>query len=203
MGVFLLLLIGVLLVVLNVNAMRKEKTSFSAALSNKEKNVQDYEVEIGKLRKEFAETILELQKEIEVLKTGTYITDKENNINESSYIYKEDKKKKSIDIKDGEVIHIKKNGEEINAGDESTVYSEAYGKSGKKIDKTKKEIVKNSDNNINNENKKDENSKESYNNVKVDEISKMLKSGLSIDEISEKVGMGKGEVILIKELYTK
>lgn len=40
-------------------------------------------------------------------------------------------------------------------------------------------------------------------NLKVKEIRKMMKDGLSTDEISQKLGIGKGEVLLIQKLYIK
>ena len=74
--VIALLSIGILLIVLNFNAIRKDKKSFSGTLKDKEDNIKDYEIEIGKLRRELSETVLELQKEIENLKLG-----KEANVN--------------------------------------------------------------------------------------------------------------------------
>jgi len=63
------------------------------------------------------------------------------------------------------------------------------------INATKKDIK-------NEANSKGSNSSK-QNNVKVNEISMLLDEGLSVDEISEKIGIGKGEVLLIKELYIK
>jgi len=41
------------------------------------------------------------------------------------------------------------------------------------------------------------------NSVRIDEIKKMLEKNTSIDEIAKKLNIGKGEVLLIKELYIK
>ena len=41
------------------------------------------------------------------------------------------------------------------------------------------------------------------NSVRIDEIKAMLDKNLSLDEISEKLKIGKGEVLLLKELYIK
>ncbi|WP_446897139.1 hypothetical protein ACSVC9_08905 [Clostridium sp. LBM24168] len=63
--------------------------------------------------------------------------------------------------------------------------------------------IKSDKKNFNGENE-DKNSKfENYNNVKIDEIKKMIDDKVSIDEIAEKTGIGKGELLLIKELYIK
>lgn len=41
------------------------------------------------------------------------------------------------------------------------------------------------------------------NSVKIDEINELLSKGLSIEEVGAKLGIGKGEILLIKELYLK
>lgn len=41
------------------------------------------------------------------------------------------------------------------------------------------------------------------NNIKVAEIDKLVKQGFSDEQIAEKMKIGKGEVLLIKELYLK
>lgn len=43
----------------------------------------------------------------------------------------------------------------------------------------------------------------SSNGVKVNEIKRLLNSGMSIDSICQELDMGKGEVLLVKELYAK
>lgn len=59
-----LIIIGIIIIVLNVKALKKEDNSFETILKNREENVQDYQVEIGEIRREFSETIIDLQKEI-------------------------------------------------------------------------------------------------------------------------------------------
>ncbi len=41
------------------------------------------------------------------------------------------------------------------------------------------------------------------NNVKINEVEALLKENVSIEEISKRLGIGKGEVLLIKDLYLK
>ena len=65
--IFLLLLVGSILIFLNVRALRKEKDSFQFTLNNAGNDMEEFEVQIGALRREFTETILELQIEIEKL----------------------------------------------------------------------------------------------------------------------------------------
>ncbi|WP_406542245.1 hypothetical protein [Clostridium ljungdahlii] len=62
----ILIIAGILLVVLNFNAVRKEKKSFQDKLNVKQNEMGNCELEIGKIRKEFAETILELQKKLKI-----------------------------------------------------------------------------------------------------------------------------------------
>ena len=128
----LLLLVGSILIFLNVRALKKEKNSFQTTLKNAGNHMEEFEVQIGALRKEFSETILELQIEIQ-------------NLNIVKPIQSE------------------------------------------KIIKTPQ--------------KKDENN--TANSVKINEIEKLIIEGLTIEEISQKLGMGKGEVLLIKQLYIK
>ncbi|WP_373898333.1 hypothetical protein ACER0A_007725 [Haloimpatiens sp. FM7315] len=67
MGIFLVV-IGLLLIVINIGAIKKEKPNFKDTFHNKKEGISDYNVEIFKLRREFSETILELQKEIKDIK---------------------------------------------------------------------------------------------------------------------------------------
>jgi preprotein translocase subunit SecF len=53
------------------------------------------------------------------------------------------------------------------------------------------------------EGNEEENKFENYNDIKIDEIKHMIDNNLPIDEISKKTGIGKGELILIKQLYIK
>ncbi|SHI05542.1 hypothetical protein [Clostridium intestinale] len=64
----LIILAGVLLIYFNYKGLKKEDKSFLSILQNEEENISDTDLEIGKLRREFSETILELQKEIIELK---------------------------------------------------------------------------------------------------------------------------------------
>lgn len=132
MNAIILIVIGIVLIVFNVKAINNQKKSFAGILNDKQGNVKDYEIEITKLREEFSNTILELQKEIEQLKAKLKIND---------------------------------------------------------------DIMVSSDDS--------ENTVKSSNGVKVNEIKKLLDSGMSIDNICKELDMGKGEVLLVKELYVK
>lgn len=66
---YALILIGVGLIIVNYKAVMKEKSSFNSILEDKSRNIDDVDIRIGELRREFSETILELQKEIVKLKS--------------------------------------------------------------------------------------------------------------------------------------
>ncbi len=174
--IILLITTGILLIVLNFNAVKKEKKAFMNVLNNKKEDLTDYEVEIGKVKKEFSETILELQKEIEDLK---------DKINLEQYVIYKQKNQ----------THKKVIDKQVEIGIETEMEKE-------KEDEI--EIKKEDNKNIvNNVPKVSENIKVGNNGVKIDKINQMLNEGLSVDEIAEDLGIGKGEVLLIKELYIK
>ncbi|WP_023625313.1 hypothetical protein [Clostridium tyrobutyricum] len=129
----ILFIIGILLIVFNAKSIFKEKNSFQNKLNESSGSIKDFDVEIGNLRHEFAETIFELQKQIE---------------------------KNDNEVKDNYNMEKSESSEEISKF-------------------------------------------ENYNNVKIDEIKEMLDDNMSIDEISESTGIGKGELLLIEELYHK
>lgn len=99
----LIMLIGIILIILNVKAIKKEDKSFENILNREEmNNNRDYDVEIISIRKDLAETVLDLQKEIEELKKSLNhiknkkeVDDNKKNIDnykkeDSEHILKED-----------------------------------------------------------------------------------------------------------------
>ena len=146
---WLLIFIGLILVILNVLAIKKQNRSFNGVLGNAMGNINDEDIRIGELRREFSESILELQSEIMDMKR---IMEK-NNLDEIKVI-------KPISLYSEDVKHI----EEII------------------IDKP----------NIS-----------SSNNEKIQNITKLFAQGYSEDSISEMLHLGKGEVLLIKDLYIR
>ena len=66
MVTFILFLIAIILIVFNVNAVKKENSgSFTAILKERQDNINEYDIKLGEIRKEYAENITEVQKEIE------------------------------------------------------------------------------------------------------------------------------------------
>ena len=64
----LIILIGIILIVVNYQALKKNKGSFSNVYDNKKNDLTDIDMKIVELRKEMAESLLELQQEILELK---------------------------------------------------------------------------------------------------------------------------------------
>jgi F0F1-type ATP synthase membrane subunit b/b' len=166
--VIFLLVIGLALIILNVKAVNKEKYSFKTVLQVREENISEAEVIAGELRREFSETILELQKEIIELKGKSQKF-------EASAIIAPNKE----DIKSETNISVSEAMDNIFEKQIEEIPSE-MNESGRDI-------------------KRDD-----YNKIiKIEEVGKMLNKGVSIDEICEKLQLGKGEVLLIKDLYLK
>lgn len=94
---FILIIIGALLILLNIKAIKKEDNSFSSILNREEFTVnRDYDVEIISIRKDLAESIFDIQKEMEEIKVSVLnITNKENTIN---YLESIEEKIKKADI---------------------------------------------------------------------------------------------------------
>lgn len=65
---FLIIIVGGILIYLNLKAIRVNDNSFKSILKDKEENSSDINLEIIQLRKEIAESLLEVQQEIEEIK---------------------------------------------------------------------------------------------------------------------------------------
>ncbi len=177
----LLIIIGVALIATNIRAIMREESNFSKAMIDAESNIDEVDMRIVEIRSEFAKTITELQREINDLKK----------VNHTEFIEKELLEK--IDDSD---ISIS-NDEYIN-----TLVD--------KIDSLDDNIflqVENMDEVMDDlkEEEKDSNPKKDIksNSLKVEEVKELLGEGLSEESIAQRLNIGKGEVLLIKELYLK
>ena len=155
----LIIIVGIFLIVFNVRAILKEKRSFSGVLNVAESNTEDIDVKIGELRREFAESLLEIQKEIEQIK---YLNEEKQNNLKTETVINAQELENAVD--------------NLNV-EENRIYSS------ENID-----MVNKSPNN---------------NSFKVQEIERLLSENKTIDEIAQTLGIGKGELLLIKELYLK
>ncbi|KEI13162.1 hypothetical protein Z959_01685 [Clostridium novyi B str. ATCC 27606] len=163
----MLLIIGSLLIFINIRTINKEKNSFKGILNKEEINLQEVQIEIGKLRKEFAETLLELQTEILYLKKKI---DNKYSIHKNNLEYHKENENNNDKIEDIVDIDFNK--------------------------------VKN----IKNDQELKESNLDSYeetNSLKLKQVQELIDKGLSVEEIADILKVGKGEILLIRELYLK
>lgn len=147
---FILIVIGVILVVLNYKALKKDESSFSDVLKYKQKDMTEVEIEIGAIRRDIAESLTELQKEI-------------------------------LDIK--QHINFNNNVEDIKENLE-----------------TDEELISN---NLTSIDEEVDVINEIDNKNKTEVIRELISLGLNDEEICEKLSLGKGEVLLVRNLYKK
>ncbi|MDU5109263.1 MAG: hypothetical protein E6248_02370 [Clostridium sp.] len=169
----LILMIGIILIVLNFKAIKKEDNSFEKILQREESREKDYDLDIIEIRKSFAETVLELQKEIEDLKIS--INTIKNSNKRDDIIYNEEKLNSNTSIEES-----KGKLEIENANLKNNLDIE--------IDDNFPEKSK--------DNEVDENSK-------LNRVKELLDNGLNDDEICEELSIGKGEVLLIRSLLKR
>jgi len=201
MGAVLLIVIGIALILLNIRAIKKEKQSFTSTLKNADADMEEVDIRLGEMRREFTETIAELQIEIEdlrdILRKNNLMKSKEKNENRDNQKIKDLKKKEKKneeknDSKDREEKEEKKAKEDIPVVKRENANIDKHTEE-KNKNKVEEIIHNNIDNSLKNDNK----------GIQINEVRKLMESGLTIDEISQKLGVGKGEVLLIKELYLK
>ena len=159
----LLIFTGVILVILNVFAIKKQDKSFNGALENSIENLNDYDIKIGEIRREFSESIVELQRELMDIRVAM----------EKSVIQVEDTDKVYDETK------------KIYNENESDIGIDDFYSSEDKVTKNSMDTSINS------------------NTDKVQEIIRLFGEERSAEEISEILQLGKGEVLLIKDLYIR
>jgi predicted RNase H-like nuclease (RuvC/YqgF family) len=178
--VWFLLLIGILLVVFNVRAIRREKNSFNSIYHDEIEDMREFEVRLGEMRREFSETILELQKDIEELKDRL-----------------RDLAKEAI------VIPVEESRAKINNTKTKDLEEKPSKVSRKNYENRTEELSSAEPKKAQEDKIKEESYTGTSNSVKIEEINKLLSKGFSVEEVSKKLGIGKGEVLLIKDLYLK
>ena len=161
MSFYLIILIGILLILFNYNAIKKEKKSFNSLLNNEVDNMDEFKVLLEENNQQFKEAIFDIQREIE-----------------------------DINTKFNSILEMDKNNDKILV-EKVEIYDRIEDNKTKRVTRTKaNKVTTDSSNN-------------SSNNVKINEIRDLLKQGLSIEEVAENLNIGKGEVLLIKDLYLK
>lgn len=186
----LLIVIGVALIATNIRAIMREENNFSKAMIDAESNIDEVDMRLVEIRSEFAKTITELQREINDLKKVSHTEfiknellekrdDSDKNISNDEYINTLVDK---IDSLDDDILL---QGENMNELMDDIKEEEKDGnpKKEKEDSNPKKDIKGNS--------------------LKVEEVKALLAEGLSEEGIAQRLNIGKGEVLLIKELYLK
>lgn len=121
-----LMVIGAIIIIISIVLNKKEnKYKFSRTLKNTDSNITDSDVRIGELKKEFAESLLEIQESVQKLEDRLDILEQ------------------------------------------------------KKISET------------------------DVSSRNIEDIRKLIKEGKTLDEIADELKIGKGELLLIKDLYLK
>jgi hypothetical protein len=200
---YFLILIGVILIVLNFKALKKEKNSFESIVRNKENNITDFDVAIGELRREFSETILELQQEIYEQRDLIH-SQKESSLSQKESIQaqsdliqsfrdlgqKKEHDENFIEISNEKLNKVKENNiNERELKEEKKMTTDVEAESSFKLEEVKQV--------------ESQPSASEKNNIRIKEIGDLLDKGVALDDICEKYNIGKGEVLLIKELYLR
>lgn len=215
----LLFLVGILLVIVNWRAITKEKKSFKGAFNEATINLQDIDLKIGEVRREFAETITELQREIidlreqvENLKNDApkklqilYENHEDLGFNyevgetinsELQKFYNRNAETEDISYNKDELAVIEPNSMEIK----EQVYDKPSEEKGLGIEINQKDPY----NKVSDDSQLEQaEGLETSNNLKIEDVKNLFNQGLTLDEIAKKLNIGKGEVLLIKDLYLK
>jgi len=202
----LLIIIAVTLITLNIKAINKEKSSFNSAMIEAESNTDEVDMRIMEMRSEFGKTITELQREIRDLKKSYDLvldkdlnSSKDTNEEDESFKYNEDKLSEYTENFTNKVSsEWDEKEEEYN----NVKYINSLVETIKTFDD--KIQLTNENNELDVENK-DCNPKKDIgtNSLKVEDVKELLQQGVSDDEIAQRLNIGKGEVLLIKELYLR
>ncbi|WP_346869935.1 hypothetical protein [Clostridium sp. UBA5119] len=177
----LLIIIGVALIATNIRAIMREENNFSKAMIDAESNIDEVDMRLIEIRSEFAKTITELQREINDLKKVNHTEFIKNELLE-----KRDDSDKNISNDE----YINTLVDKIDSLDDNIILE------GKNVNELIDDLK---------EEEKDSNPKKDIkgNSLKVEEVKALLAEGLSEEGIAQQLNIGKGEVLLIKELYLK
>ncbi|WP_035289959.1 hypothetical protein [Clostridium sp. KNHs214] len=169
-----LILIGAMLIVLNLGAIKKEKNSFDNILLKKENNTKEYEVELYRMRSEFKEEIDKLEKDIEELKEKLEYNNSLalQNVSSHAEYYKEKNQNSNL-------------------------------QSQSKTDNVNELVVENNKIDNNFEKKQEKETDGRNKSIRVLEMEELLRKGFTIDQVAQKLNISKGEALLIKDLYLR
>lgn len=173
----ILIIVGILLIVFNYIAIKKESTSFEIQdqekirnknnsfdnILNKSKDeLNDYKIELGMFRRNVAESLTELQEEILEIKKYLNIVKDEDSL----FDYNREIENSHINNIDDDIVS------EINF---------------------KNKIVSSKINHT----------KNVSDSKKTESIKELLQQGLTEDDVCRRLSISKGEVLLVKDLFKK
>lgn len=199
-----LLGIGIILVIYSALGLKKEEKSFKSQFVQADIELDEVDVKIGHLRREFSETILELQKEIQEIKEKTYKEKNNVEVKDNEISFNSDEEKRSPIREENLIktdIEIIDEVEETHKGEEKYEFKGAIEM--EQTDGSDEKLLIDENLQIEKEIEEQKNNEKNYNNYRVEEIEELINSGHTLEEISEMLNIGKGEVLLIKELYIK
>lgn len=208
-----LFVIGAILIAANIKALKKEKLSFKNSLNTAATEVTDFDIKLTEVRREFAETITELQGEILDLKLriedlsnikekplSKYSIQRENiseNIEENKFHSEEFKNNNETNTMD---LNYNNNArvleKRVNLHRDNISFDETINISEDPIDNPQT-VEKHHEEEL------EEEKVSGSNNLKVEDVKALFAEGLSVEEVAAKLNIGKGEVLLIRELYLK
>ncbi|MEG0307335.1 MAG: hypothetical protein RR636_05280 [Clostridium sp.] len=203
----LLTIIGLTLIILNIKSIKKESNNFQQVMVKTESQVDEVDTRIMKMRSEFGKTLTEIQREIQDLKSNYESVESKdfnnyNDINGKEEIFEYNQDESQVEnMKNYECSTSLENYNRINAEDNEEYMSTLVEKIVDfddeihitKINQTVKDVNKGYE--IENH--------RSNNSLKVEDVKKLLNQGISDEEIAQSLNIGKGEVLLIKELYLR
>lgn len=179
----ILILIGLVLVIYNYIALKKESipfeihdneeklkknNSFENVLEKSKDELNEYKIELGVFRKNVAESLTELQEEI--LEIKKYLNIIKNNDN----LYEDKIEKENLII------------------EEDSFYNKFHNN-----------VISEINFNNNSMKRKSSDTEKIADSKKTEKIKELLNEGLSEDEICHRLSISKGEVLLVKDLYKK
>lgn len=214
----ILLIIGVVLIVYNYRAIKREEEhrkedssfdiSFQSVLQDNKEELNDYKMEIGLLRKDIAESLTELQEEIFFIKKDIHLLKDSNDHllkDSNDHLLKNDNDinilKNNVEVYDNkeelENNYVEKNHIDISINEPDPALAE-----------DKKEVNEIDDSSFLNPEVSDGIISEINFSAKVDSdktirIKNLLSEGLTEEEICHELSVSKGEVLLVKGLFKK
>jgi hypothetical protein len=201
----ILLIIGIILIVYNYRAIKREdvtqqkdssfNVSFQSVLQDSKEDFNDYKMELGLLRKDLAESLTEFQEEIFDIKNDI------NRLKNNSKMY-ENKEgiENNYHINENDIeININKSDNELKDEEEKAEINESKNIENE-IDNS---IMLDSESEINNGVISEINFSEKADSDKTTSIKKLLSEGLTDEQICHELSVSKGEVLLVKGLFKK